>query len=202
MKLKTIAFLLSMVVAIPAFAQQAGPTTDLAKLEGGVFSVDKGHAKIIFSYSHFGYSTSYGLFTDFDAKLTFDPKTPASSALEATINLDGIETTVAKLNEHLKTPDFFDTAKFPGASFKSTKITVTGPTTGTVTGDLTLHGVTKPVTLDVTFNGGGVNMAKKYDLGFNATGHVKRSDFGLGAYVPMVGDDVALTISAEFDRVQ
>lgn len=201
MKIKTIVFLLAMAVASPAFAQQAGPSTDLSKLEGGVFSVDKGHAKIIFSYSHFGYSTSYGLFTNFDAKLTFDPKAPAASVLEATINLDGIETTVAKLNEHLKTPDFFDTAKFPSASFKSTKVAVTGPTTGTVTGDLTLHGVTKPVTLDVVFNGGGTNMAKKYDLGFNATGHVKRSDFGLGAYVPMVGDDVALTISAEFDRV-
>lgn len=202
MKFKVMAFLLAMVAAVPAFAQQAGPTTDLAKLEGGVFNVDKGHAKILFSYSHFGYSTSYGLFTDFDAKLTFDPKAPASSALDATINLEGIETTVAKLNEHLKTADFFDTAKFPHASFKSTKITVTGPTTGTVTGDLTLHGVTKPVTLDVVFNGGGTNMARKYDLGFNATGHVKRSDFGLGAYVPAVGDDVTLTISAEFDRIQ
>ncbi|PKU24188.1 YceI family protein [Telmatospirillum siberiense] len=202
MKFKVMAFLVAMAAAVPAFAQQAGPTTDLAKLEGGVFTVDKGHAKILFSYSHFGYSTSYGLFTDFDAKLTFDPKAPTSSTLEATINLDGIETMVAKLNEHLKTPDFFDTAKFPSASFKSTKITVISPTTGTVTGDLTLHGVTKPVTLDVTFNGGGTNMAKKYDLGFNATGHVKRSDFGLGAYVPMVGDDIALTISAEFNRVQ
>jgi polyisoprenoid-binding protein YceI len=196
-----ITFLVAMAIASPVFAQIAAPTTDLSKLEGGVFNVDKGHAKIIFSYTHFGYSTSYGLFTDFDAKLTFDPKAPTSSALDATINLDGIETLVAKLNAHLKSPDFFDTAKFSSANFKSTKITVTGPTTGTVTGDLTLHGVTKPVTLDVTFNGGGTNAAKKYDLGFNATGHVKRSDFGLGAYVPMVGDDVTLTISAEFDRI-
>ena len=202
MKFKTMAFLLAMAVTSPAFAQLAGPTTDLAKLEGGDFTVDKGHARIIFSYGHFGYSTSYGLFTDFDAKLTFDPKAVASSTLVATINMDGIDTTVPKLNAHLKTPDFFDTAKFPSATFTSTKVVVTGPTTGTVTGDLTLHGVTKPVTLDVTFNGGGTNAAKLYDLGFNATGHVKRSDFGLGAYVPMVGDDITLTISAEFDRVK
>jgi polyisoprenoid-binding protein YceI len=174
----------------------------LAKLEGGVFNVDKGHAKIIFSYGHFGYSTSYGLFTDFDANLTFDPKDVASSTLAATINVDGIETLVPKLNAHLKSPDFFDTAQYPKATFKSTKVTVTGPTTGTVVGDLTLHGVTKPVTLNVTFNGGGTTMAKVYDLGFNATGQVKRSDFGLGAFVPMVTDDITLTISAEFHRVQ
>jgi polyisoprenoid-binding protein YceI len=201
MKFRTIVLLLAMAVASPAFGQTAGPSTDLSKIEGGVFNVDKKHAKIIFSYGHFGYSTSYGLFTDFDAKLTFDPKAPTSSTLTATINLDGIETMVAQLNAHLKTPDFFDTAKFASASFKSTKVTMTGPTTGAVTGDLTLHGVTKPITLEVTFNGGGVTMAKVYVLGFSATGHLKRSDFGIGAFVPMVSDDVVLTISSEFDRV-
>ncbi|MTJ83244.1 MAG: YceI family protein [Telmatospirillum sp.] len=203
MKITTITFLAAMVAAVPAFAQQSGPTTDLAKVEGGNFEIDRTHAKVIFSYSHFGYSVSYGFLTDFNAKLSFDPKAPANSALDATFNLNGIDTAVPKLNDHLKTADFFDVEKFPTATFKSTKITVTGPNTGVVTGDLTLHGVTKPVSLDVTFNGGGMHMAKKkYDLGFNAVGHLKRSDFGLGAYVPMVGDDVSLQISAEFDRVQ
>ena len=202
MRIGTATFIAAMAFVIPAFAQQAGPTTDLAKVEGGAFNIDRNHAKIIFSYTHFGYSVSYGLFTDFTGKLRFDPKAPANSALDVAINLDGIDTTVPKLDTHLKGPDFFDVSKFPTAGFKSTKVTVTGPTTGTITGDLTLHGVTKPVTLEATFNGGGTNMAKAYVLGFNAVGHVKRSEFGVGAYVPMVGDDITLTMSAEFDRVR
>lgn len=202
MRILTTTVLAALVLAAaPAVAQQAGPTTDLSKVEGGTFAIDKSHARIVFSYNHLGYSTSYGLFTEFAGQLKFDPKAPANSALEVTVDMNSIYTTVPKLDEHLKTADFFDVAKYPKATFKSSKVTVTGPTTGTITGDLTLHGVTKPVTLAATFNGGGMNPAAKvYDLGFNATGEVKRSEFGLGAYVPMVGDDVALTISAEFHR--
>lgn len=202
MKLGTAALLAVLAAALPAAAQaQAQATTDLAKVESGQFALDKNHAKIIFSYSHFGYSTSYGLFTDFDGKLAFDPKAPASSALEITVNMDGIDTSVAKLDAHLKTSDFFDIAKFPTATFKSTAIEVTGPTTGKVTGALTLHGVTKPVVLDAVFNGGGTNpVSKKYVVGFNAAGKLKRSDFGVANYAPMVGDEVTLTISGEFVR--
>jgi len=202
MKLGTAALLAVLAAALPAAAQaQAQATTDLAKVESGQFALDKNHAKIIFSYSHFGYSTSYGLFTDFDGKLAFDPKAPASSALEITVNMDGIDTSVAKLDAHLKTSDFFDIAKFPTATFKSTAIEVTGPTTGKVTGALTLHGVTKPVVLDAVFNGGGTNpVIKKYVVGFNAAGKLKRSDFGVANYAPMVGDEVTLTISGEFVR--
>lgn len=192
------AFAVLAMVSMPALA---APTTDLAQVEGGQFSVDKNHAKIIFSTTHFGFSTYYGLFNDFDAKLSFDPKDPAKSALKVTVNTNGIVTTNPKLDEHLKSPDFFDAAKFPQAVFSATQIKVTGPATGTITGNLTLHGVTKPVTLDATFNGGGVNpMTKAYVLGFNATGLIKRSEFGISTFVPVVGDDVTLTISAEFDR--
>ncbi len=193
-----------VMVQTPAQAQTSiGPTVDLTQVQDGQFTVDKTHAKIIFSTTHFGFSTYYGLFTDFDAKLTFDAKAPAKSALDVTVNLDGIDTTNPKLDAHLKSPDFFDAAQFPTATFKATKIIVTGKTTGKITGDLTLHGVTKPVTLDASFNGGGVNpISKAYVIGFNATGIVKRSEFGILTYVPKVGDDVQLTISAEFDRVQ
>lgn len=188
---------------VTSLAVQAAPSTDLTQLEGGQFTVDKSHAKIIFSTTHFGFSTYYGLFNDFDAKLSFDPKAPAKSALTVTVNMNGIDTTNPKLDAHLKSADFFNAEKFPQATFTATKITVTGATTGTITGDLTLHGVTKPVTLDATFNGGGQNpMTKAYVVGFNAVGHLKRSEFGVSTYVPVVGDDVTLTISAEFDRVQ
>jgi polyisoprenoid-binding protein YceI len=190
------------LIALPVLpAAAAGPSTDLAQVEGGQFAIDKNHAKIIFSTTHFGFSTYYGLFTDFDAHLGFDPKAPEKSKLTVTVNLNGIDTTNPKLDTHLKSPDFFDVAKYPTATFTSTKIEVTGATTGRITGDLTLHGVTLPVTLTASFNGGGVNpMSKAYVVGFNATGVVKRSEFGIKTYVPAVGDDVTLTISGEFDR--
>jgi polyisoprenoid-binding protein YceI len=150
-----------------------------------------------------GYSVSYGLFTDFTGQLVIDPKSPASSTLDVTVNMKSIDTTVPTLDEHLEGSQFFDVAKFPTATFKATKITPAGATTGTVVGDLTLHGVTKPVTLEATFNGGGLNPSgKAFVAGFNATGTIKRSDFGVGAFAPMVGDDVTLTISAEFDQAQ
>lgn len=197
MKLATAALAFAIAAASPAFAQ----SPDASTAEGGQFQVDKTHAKIIFSYNHFGYSTSYGLFSDFDATLAFAPKSPAKSALAVTINMDGIITNVPKFDAHLKSPDLFDIAKYPTASFKSTAIEVTGPTTGKITGDLTLHGVTKPVVLDATFNAAGIHpMNKKYIVGFNATGKVKRSEFGLGYALPVVGDDVTLTISTEFVR--
>lgn len=198
------AFLLAALMVSPLLAETSvGATTDLAMVEGGQFALDPSHAKIIFSTTHFGFSTYYGLFTNFDAKLNFDTSAPAKSTLDVTINLDGIDTTNAKLDAHLKSADFFDVAHFPVATFKATKVEVTGPAAGKVTGDLTLHGVTKPITLEASFNGGGLNpMSKAYVVGFNATGTIKRSDFGIKTYVPAVGDDVTLTISAEFDRVQ
>lgn len=187
-------------LAGPALA--AGPSTNLTEIKSGEFTLDKSHAKIIFSTSHFGFSTYYGLFKDFDAKLNFDAKDPAKSTLAVTIDMNSVETTNPKLNEHLKSEDFFNAAKFPTATFKATKITITGKTTGTITGDLTLHGVTKPVTLDATFNGGGENMFKTYTLGFSAKGVIKRTEFGIKTYAPAVGDDVSLIISAEFSKVQ
>jgi len=194
----TLAATIALAAATPALAQS---TPDIAKAEGGHFAVDKTHAKLIFSFNHFGYSTSYGLFSDFDAKLDLDPKTPAKSALDVTVDMNHIDTFVPKLDAHMKSADMFDVAKFPTASFKSTAIEVTGPATGKVTGNLTLHGVTKPVTLEATLNGSGVNpVTKNYVVGFNATATLKRSDFGISLYTPMVGDDVTLTISGEFIR--
>ena len=131
----------------------------------------------------------------------FDPKDPTKSALNVTVQTPSVATFNEKLDTHLKSPDFFNVAQYPTATFKTTKIEVTGPTTGLVTGDFTLLGVTKPLTLDVTFNGGGANpLSKIYEVGFNATGKLQRSDFGMKTYVPLVGDEVTLTISGEFDK--
>ncbi len=150
-----------------------------------------------------GFSTYYGFFGDLDAKLDYDPKSPAKSTLEATINLNGLVTNDAKLDENLKSADYFDVAKFPVATFKSTKISMTAAAKGQITGDLTLHGVTKPVRLDVTLHGAGTNpVTQDYILGFDATGTLSRSDFGIKTLVPFVGDQVKLIISCEFDRIK
>jgi polyisoprenoid-binding protein YceI len=189
---------LLLAAPLPAAAELS---TDPAKVEGGQFTVDKAHARIIASFSHFGLSTSYIQFTDFDAKLSFDPKAPAKGTVEVAINMDGINATVPKFEAHLKSADFFDVAAFPAAVFKSTAVEVTGPNTGRITGNLTLHGITRPVVLDTTFNAGGIHpMTQKATLGFSAKGTVRRSDFGLGKYAPNVGDEVTLTISTEFVR--
>jgi polyisoprenoid-binding protein YceI len=195
----TTAFAAGFAVAPAVHAVHAA---ELAKAEAGHYKIDKRHAKVIFAINHLGFSTYYGIFNDFtDSSFDFDPAAPQKSALSLTLNVAGMVTTDPELDEKLKSDAFFDTAKFPTATFKSTAIEMTGADTGKLTGDLTLHGVTKPVTLDVAFNGAGTPpMTKLYIIGFNATTKLKRSDFGITNYIPLLGDEVELRISAEFDR--
>ncbi len=196
------ASLLAFFGASVAMAQ-SDETSDFKSVEGGHFNLDKSHARIVFSTTHLGFSTYYGFFGDLDAKLDYDPKSPAGSTLEVSVNLNGLVTNDSKLDENLKSADYFDVAKFPVATFKSTKIDVTGAAKGKITGDLTLHGVTKPVVLDVTLNRGGFNpVTQDYILGFDATGSLSRSEFGIKTLVPFVGDQVKLMISCEFDRIK
>jgi polyisoprenoid-binding protein YceI len=199
MKLAAAVLAATLALASPVLAESS-PAPTMA-VEAGQYKLDKTHAKIIFSFNHLGFSTSYGLFSDFDASLSFDPKAPAKSALSVNVVMDGVLTTVPKFDAHLKSPDLFDTAKFPAATFKSTAIEVTGPTTGKITGDLTLRGITKTVVLDAALSGAGVHpMNKSQVAGFSATTKLKRSDFGLTYALPVVGDDVTLTIACEFVR--
>lgn len=197
--LACVAFLALSPPALPQIVQ----SNELRKVEGGAFKLDKSHARIVFSTSHLGFSTYYGFFGDLDAKLDFDPKAPARSTLEVIVNVAGLVTNDPKLDEALKSPEYFDTGKFPVATFKSTKIDLSGASRGKITGDLTLHGVTKPVTLQATLNGGGTNpVSQDYVLGFDATATISRSQFGIKTLVPFVGDEVKLVISCEFDRVK
>jgi polyisoprenoid-binding protein YceI len=191
-----------MTLAMPGYARSDGGQTGAGTIESGDYEIDPGHSRMIFSYNHFGYSTSSGLFTRFDAKIHAVGGNLTASAVVVTIDMTGIDTTVPKLDEELKAPGFFDVSKYPTATFRSTAIRPTGPSTALVTGDLTLHGVTRPVNLDVIFNRGGPHpMSHVVTLGFNATAQLKRSDFGVQAFAPMVGDEVTLTISAEFKKI-
>jgi len=161
------------------------------------YTLEPTHTSVTFQYTHFGFSHPTGKFMNAVGEVTLDDATPANSSVEVSFAIAGVNTGVPALDEHLKSADFFDAAQFPTATFKSTRVEPTGAATARVTGDLTIHGVTKPVTLDVTLNQKGPNMMKKITAGFTARGTINRSDFGIGKYVPAVSDQIDLYIEAE-----
>ncbi len=172
------------------------PSQAFAQIEN--YSFDKAHTQIIFSVSHLGFSHSHGKFLDFDGGFVFNREEPAKSSVDVTIQTAGIDMDDEKWDEHMKNADFFDVEKFPTMTFKSTAFEITGENTGKMTGDLTLLGVTKPVTLDVVHNKSDVHpFSSKYVSGFSAAGSLKRSDFGMNYGLPMVGDDVKIQIEVE-----
>lgn len=186
------------VVVFAAGAAQAQTTTNPAEVHAGTYRLDPSHSKATWSVTHFGFSTYVGQFATVNGVLVLDPKAPAASKLDVTVDTTSLGTLNPALDTHLKSADFLDVAKYPQALFHATRIVVTGPKTAAITGDLTLHGVTKPVTLEATFTQAGVNpLDKKYSLGFAATAKIRRSDFGVSAYVPAVSDEVALQFEAE-----
>jgi polyisoprenoid-binding protein YceI len=173
------------------------------ELPAGTYRLDPEHATLLFKIDHLGFSQLVGRFDRFDATLDFDSEKPAASRLSATIDPASIDLDLPKFEEQLRGAEWFDVSRFPEARFESREVVVTGDDTGRIIGDLTLHGVTRPVTLDVTFNGGGDSLLTgRYTLGFAAQGVLSRSDFDLGAYAPAVGDAVTLEIHAEFQRVE
>lgn len=204
MKLRLLCALL--ILAVPAWAQTPppAPTKDPTKIEAGTYALEPYHTRVLWAVSHFGFSTYYGEFTLAQGKLTLDPAAPAKSTLEVTIQTNNISTPNTILTGELRGPQWFDTKQFPTITFKSTKVipgTGKDKDTAKIEGDLTMHGVTKPITLTAKLNGGGANpMSKKYTVGFEVSGKIKRSDFGVTQYVPMVGDDVDLIISAPFEK--
>jgi polyisoprenoid-binding protein YceI len=184
-----------------SFADAPAFTRDPASVEAGSFSVEPVHTRVLFSVSHMGFSTWYGDFTGAGGSLTLDPKAPAKSAVEIRVPVASVSSTNAKLDGELKSDQWLDAAKFPEIAFKSEKVTPIGKDKADVEGLLTLHGVTRPVTLHATFNGAGVNvLSKKYTVGFDARGRIKRSDFGVKTYLPLIGDEVDLILSAAFEK--
>ncbi len=179
------------------------PETSISDIPSGTYIMDKTHGYVTFSYWHQGFSKPVLRFDDVDAVLTLDAETPSNSSVDVTINADSINTAVPRFDDHIKNEDMFDVANYPVITFKSTKLTQLTPATGTLTGDLTMKGVTKPITLDVTFNKAGNHFrTKKPMAGFSATGKLMRSDWNMGYAVPNVGDEVNLVIEAEFNAAQ
>lgn len=162
------------------------------------YKLDPGHTFVLFSWNHFGFSNPTANLGLGEGTLVFDEKDPAKSSVDVTLPLADLDTHVSKLDEHLKKPDFFDADKYPTVTFKSTKVQPVGGNKYKVTGDLTVHGVTKPVVLDATLNKSGEHpMLKVPTVGFDAVTTLKRSDFGVGAYVPNVSDEIKVRITTE-----
>ena len=195
-KTLTLATVAVLLLSTPVMAQAI---TDPSTVKAGNYALESSHARVAFAIDHMGFSTWYGDFSGTRGSLTLDPANVAASKLDITIPAASVTTTNAIVDKELKA--WFAVEKFPNITFKSTTVTSTGKDTAKVTGDLTFHGVTKPVTLDVKFHGAGSNpMSKAYTVGFDATGSLKRSDYGVSKYVPMVGDKVDLFISAPFEK--
>ena len=175
----------------------------------GAYTIDKAHTSVTFRVSHLGFSRYTARFATVDGKLKFDPAHPANMSVEATIDPQSLQLNAPPpgFHDQLMGKEFFEAARYPAITFRSTKVALAGPKTAKVTGDFTLHGVTKPVTLDVTYNGGYPANAMDPGgarIGFSAHGVIKRSAFGMGFGVPApgsnmgVGDDVEVMIETEF----
>lgn len=181
--------LLALALSAASVAAFAAPLT---------YKIDPTHTDVIASWSHFGFSNPIAHFGQADGVITYDPDKVANSKVEVTIPLAGLNSHVPKFDDHLRSADFFDAEQYPTITFKSTAVKANGKNRLSVAGELTIKGITKPVTLDVTINKLGMQpMVQREAAGFGATTTIKRSDFGLGKYAPNVSDEVVLTITTE-----
>lgn len=182
-----------------AQAQTVAPASP-ANVEAGTYQVDANHTQVIWSVDHFGFSRLYGMVGSMSGQLEIDPARLDRARVQIDIPLSGLTVTSPGFAGHLQTADLFDVARFPTARFVSRTVTVRGHD-ATITGDLTLRGVTHPVTLEARFYGAGPNpMNQAKTVGFSARGTLKRSEFGLGYAIPAVSDEVQLEIAAAFEK--
>lgn len=207
-----LAALAAAVVAVPVVIAQNAPAVpgapDKARVAAGTYAADAGHTMVVWKVDHFGFSDYTGIFGDVTGTLVIDPANPAAAKVDVTIPVAKVTTASTGLTSHLLRagkdggkPDFFGPAP-ADAKFVSTSVVLDDDgDEAKVTGNLTLNGVTRPVTLDVDFHGAGNNpMNKKATVGFEAEGKIRRSDFGITYAIPMVSDEVELEIHAAFEK--
>ena len=186
--------LLATALVVAAFGASAEATR---------YTIDPTHTMVLASWNHFGYSNPSANFGGASGAIVYDADAPEQSTVEVTLPMSGIDSFVPKLDEHLKSPDFFDAEKYPVATFKSTAVRALGEGRLEVTGNLDLHGVSKPVVLDVKLNKLAPHpMGDTPTIGFDATATIKRTEFGIDKYVPMVSDEIALRITTEASAEQ
>jgi len=192
-----------LLTSLPALADQKTDAAAPAATQTQKFEIDNNHTQVSFTYDHFGFSNPTSRLETIKGSIELNQQDWSQSSVNVTMPLSGLHTGVERLDAHLKSADFFDAAKNPDITFKSTKVEKAGENALKVTGDLTAHGVTKPVTLAVKINKIGENkMMQTQSAGFDADTTIKRSDWGVGAYVPNVSDEVKihLTVSANLAK--
>ncbi len=206
-----IPLIASAAILTPLTAYQGSPVPgakDATRVTGGTYNADSGHTLIGWRVSHFGFNDYFGIFGGSTGTLTIDPKNPAAAKVDITIPVSQVTTASAGLTDHLLRAgkdggkaDFFGPAP-ADARFVSTSVKIDDDgDEAVIVGNLTLNGVTKPVTLDVDFTGAGVNpFNKKETIGFEAETTIKRSDFGVNYGIPVVSDEVELDITAAFEK--
>jgi polyisoprenoid-binding protein YceI len=170
----------------------------ISSAKAATYQLDSDHTRVIYFVSHMGFSNVLGHFNKVTGTVIFNPHQPEASKIDATIDATSVSMDNKALDEKLQEKDFFDTARFPVIIFKSTQIVKSGIDTGKMTGNVTLLGVTKAITMDIKFNKKGFDKyAQVAAVGFTATGELLRSDFGMKSYIPVVGDKITLRIEVE-----
>ncbi len=162
------------------------------------YRIDPNHTDVTASWNHFGFSHPIAHFGQVDGAIVYDAANVGLSSVEVTLPMAGLDSHVAALDEHLRSAEIFDAAKYPVITFKSSKVEAAGAGKLRVFGDLTVHGVTRPAVLDTTINKIAIHpISKRPAAGFEATTTLKRSDFGVGLYAPNVSDEVTIRITTE-----
>ena len=186
---------ISLVVATLAIASSSEAAD--------TYNIDKNHADLLFSIEHAGFTHKHGSFRDFAGVLQYDETKPENSKVEVTVQTASLDTAHPGRDQDLRSEKFFDISKFPEMRFESTKVVPGKEQELRIEGNLTLHGVTTPFVLNAKLNKAGPNpFDKTPTLGFSATGTLKRSDFGITTFLPMIGDGVEIAIDVEFRRAQ
>jgi len=175
--------------------------SQLEELRSGQYRLDQSHASLIFKVSHMGLSTYVGRFNSIDASLDFSADNVTDTRLQAQVDMRSLDVNNAGLEQDLQGASWFNSERFPQAHFSTLEVRPLTDNEFEFVGELDWRGVRKPITLLVTFHGGAMNMLTgKYTIGFSAQGVLSRSEFGMDAYLPLVGDKVQLEVYAEFQR--
>lgn len=205
-------FALIGAATVPALALQEAPelpgTMDTSRVSGGTYATDPSHTLVAWTVNHFGFNDYFGAFGDVEGTLELDPEAPENAKLDVTIPIASVAVVSSGLRDHLLRPgkdggdpDFFG-AEPEAARFVSTSVDLGADgTSAEITGNLTLNGVTRPVAIDARFTGAGAHPRSQVEtVGFEASGTILRSEFGIDYAIPMVSDEVELKISAAFEK--
>ncbi|MCS6891303.1 MAG: YceI family protein [Acetobacteraceae bacterium] len=187
--IRVLAFALGLAIAAPALAQPVR------------HAIDPEHAWVTFRLSHLGFAQAIGTFHNVSGEIHFDPQNPAASRVVASIDARTVNTGLPARDEWIRAEAQLNTAAHPAITFRSTAIAVTGENRGRMEGMLSIRGVERPVVLDVTFNRAGINPINRLPtIGFSATGTIRRSEFGISAFLGPLGDEISVTIEIEANR--